>query len=300
MKTVPYTISRRKKVTTSTKQSPHAAHITPSRCTISIMPSTLPPSSANSSQREQKSATGDDNASSASSWVGSNANSNPILREEGDEYFVPIREEDDRINNHHHDAAPRQRRRTTRKRQQQHHDNDDAVNVATTEQQQQQQQNQPPLPPPHQTPSFSDRITSSAVSGTLGLLRLASDVTLSTTGKLVAPPLQATQHLLLPALYAAFVDFLSSVTSQRVKDWFRILQASLYHLVTVLQSTPAGQVFRQEVVQVGSDIVECVSSDTSRQVIADAMACLVKFSETLQLRTFEECVSQSIVHFLIF
>jgi hypothetical protein len=230
------------------------------------VPSSSGNNSISSSTSQKQQSRGDDNASStASSWAAGNNNNNNQSREEGDEYLIPITKDH---NNPEQDALRRQQRRA-KKRQQQ-----------LLQQLQQQQDAAPPSPPP----SFSDRLTSSAVSGTLGLLRLASDVTLSTTGKLVAPPLQATQHLLLPTLFAAVRDYVSSITSQRVKDWFRIVQSSLHHLVSVLLSTPVGQEFRQDVVNVGADVMDCLSSDSARQVITDAMACVVKFSEAIQLR----------------
>ena len=61
---------------------------------------------------------------------------------------------------------------------------------------------------PAQGNSFKSWLT----SGILDVLGAAAGVTLSTTGKLVAPPLHVTKTLLLPGLLALFVDTLDAVT----------------------------------------------------------------------------------------
>ena len=122
----------------------------------------------------------------------------------------------------------------------------------------------------------------SALFGTVELLKAAGGATLSTTGRLVAPPLRVTQQVLLPSLWSAAKDYALFLTPQRVQDWVRILFSSLYHLVTVLKSTHRGRVFRQRLVAVGGDLVDCASSDASRQVITDSMATLVKLAEALK------------------
>lgn len=122
----------------------------------------------------------------------------------------------------------------------------------------------------------------SALLGSLELLKIAGGFTLSTTGKLVAPPLKVTQQIILPSLWAATMDYLRKATPKRIRDWFRILSASLYHLFAVLRNTHRGQEFRSRVGMVGADLVDCLSSDASRQVIIDSMAAVVKLSESMQ------------------
>ena len=138
-------------------------------------------------------------------------------------------------------------------------------------------------------PTLQDRLVGAATGagttalwGSLELLKLAGGLTLSTTGKLVAPPLKVTQQILLPSLWAAISDFIRQATPTRVKDWFQILSASLYHLYAVLKNTQRGQAFRSRILTVGGDLVDCVSSDESRQVITDAMASVVKLSEAMK------------------
>lgn len=120
------------------------------------------------------------------------------------------------------------------------------------------------------------------VSGSLGLMKLAGGITLSTTGKLIMPPLKITKEIIIPALWEATKDRVSFYTPQRLKDWFQIVFASLYNCVNVLKNTPKGKIFRSKIEVVGSDIVDCLTSDASRQCIADGMGTLVKLSEALQ------------------
>ena len=141
----------------------------------------------------------------------------------------------------------------------------------------------------HHEPSFQDRLVgaatevgSSALWGSLELLRIAGGLTLSTTGKLVAPPLKVTQQIVLPSLLAATLDYARQIIPVRIQDWFQIVTASLYHLYVVLRNTRRGAVFRSRLGMVGADLVDCISSDESRQVIADGMASVVKLSEAMQ------------------
>jgi hypothetical protein len=123
---------------------------------------------------------------------------------------------------------------------------------------------------------------SSALWSSLELLKLAGGWTLSTTGKLVAPPLKVTQEVVIPSIWNAVVDYICDITPTRVQDWFRIVSASVYHLVTVLRNTKRGQIFQKNVVDVASDILDCFSSEESRQLITDLMANMVKLFEALQ------------------
>jgi hypothetical protein len=129
--------------------------------------------------------------------------------------------------------------------------------------------------------SLPDQIAASALAGTIEVLRLAGGLTLTATGKVVAPPLHVTRTVLLPALWAASMDYFANRTPKRAKDWLRILSTSVHHVVSVLKDTEQGQVFRQRLLILGSDLLDCLSADTTRQVLIDGMASFVKFMEVL-------------------
>jgi len=140
--------------------------------------------------------------------------------------------------------------------------------------------------------TMQDRLVSAAASGSLELLKFAGGITLSTTGKLVAPPLMVTHKLLLPALWEGIKELSKSYTPQRVKDWFQIVSSSLYHVLDVLRNTHHGVVFRSRAMVVGADIADCITSDTSRQLITDSMATLIKLGEALHTPEFKSLLSQ--------
>jgi hypothetical protein len=143
---------------------------------------------------------------------------------------------------------------------------------------------------PNQQPSpasFPDQIAASALAGTVGFLRMAGGLTLSTTGALVAPPLHVTRTLILPNLWAASLDYIAHNTPDRVKDWFRIIRSSFMHIVTGLKNTASGKVFRSHLVDVGVDLVKCVSSDEARQMLTDGVACVVKLAEATHTPEFQ-------------
>ena len=119
-------------------------------------------------------------------------------------------------------------------------------------------------------------------SGILDVLGAAAGVTLSTTGKLVAPPLHVTKTLLLPGLLALFVDTLDAITPLWVQDWFRIISSSLHHLMVVLGNTEKGQHFSNQVYVVLQDLLQVLSSTETRQVLVDAMATSVRFAGALK------------------
>lgn len=131
---------------------------------------------------------------------------------------------------------------------------------------------------PGQSNSFKSWLT----TGILDALGTAAGVTLSTTGRLVAPPLQMTKSILLPGLLALIVDTLDTITPPRVQDWFRIISSSVYHLFVVLGNTERGQIFSSQVYIVLQDILQAVSAPESRQVLVDGMATSVKFAAALQ------------------
>jgi hypothetical protein len=141
-------------------------------------------------------------------------------------------------------------------------------------QQQPQPQNEPKL-------ALHDRVAASALAATLELLRMAGGATLSTTGKLVAPPLYITRTIILPNLWHATLDYIASITPTRAKSWFKILSSSVHHFFSVLRGTARGKVFQQRVVRVGGDILDSISSDNARQVLMDSMGCVVKTAEAL-------------------
>ena len=119
-------------------------------------------------------------------------------------------------------------------------------------------------------------------SGILGALGAAAGATISTTGKLVAPPLEMTRTILLPGLLALIVDTLDTITPPRVQDWFRILSSSVYHLMVVLGSTERGKEFSTQLYVVLQDALHVLSAPESRQVLVDGMAASVKFADALQ------------------
>lgn len=136
--------------------------------------------------------------------------------------------------------------------------------------------------PPGNATSEDSWFKSWLTMGILDVLGTAAGVTLSTTGKLVAPPLHLTKNILLPGLLALIVDTLDSITPPRVKDWFRILSASSYHLITVLGSTEKGKIFSSQFYIVLQDVMQALSAPESRQVLVDGMATSVKFAAALQ------------------
>lgn len=136
--------------------------------------------------------------------------------------------------------------------------------------------------------SFTDKVVkaagatgSSALFGTLELLKLAGGATLSTTGKIISPSIQVTRQVVFPALWSALTDYYEYIAPPRLKDWFRIVTSSLHHFITVLTNTHKGIVFQKKVVNVGRNVVDCLSSDASRQVIVDGMSTVVKLAEAL-------------------
>jgi hypothetical protein len=131
--------------------------------------------------------------------------------------------------------------------------------------------------PGHDQPSLAQL----AVNSTFGLLRQVGGLTLSTTSALVAPPLYVTKRLLLPQLRNLLVDLWDSNSPQRVKDWFRILHSSLYHVVTTLRDTSAGHALRRHWGRVGQDVVDLAATDLTRQWLIDSMGTLVKLAEAL-------------------
>jgi hypothetical protein len=138
-----------------------------------------------------------------------------------------------------------------------------------------------PLSFQHRVVQAAGATGSSALFGTLELLKLAGGATLSTTGKIISPSIQVTRQVVLPALWSALTDYFGYIAPQRLKDWFRIVRSSLHHFITVLTNTHKGIVFRNRVLKVGGNVVDCLSSDASRQVIVDGMAAVVKLAEAL-------------------
>jgi hypothetical protein len=136
----------------------------------------------------------------------------------------------------------------------------------------------PPDLPPMQDSSFKGWLTSSI----LETLNVAAGVTFKTTGQLLAPSLEMTRTLLLPALLSLFVDTMDSITPPRVKDWLRIISSGVHHLLSVLTSTEKGQMFSNQSVIVLQDILQALSSPETRQVLVDGMACNVKLADALQ------------------
>jgi hypothetical protein len=138
------------------------------------------------------------------------------------------------------------------------------------------------LPPSSRSPSRDQpSLAQAAVNSTFGLLRQVGGLTLSTTSALVAPPLFVTKRLLLPQLRNLLVDLWDTNSPQRVKDWFRILHSSLYHVVQTLRHTSAGHALRRQWGRVGQDVVDLAATDLTRQWLIDSMGMLVKLAEAL-------------------
>ena len=135
--------------------------------------------------------------------------------------------------------------------------------------------------PPEMQPENDSSFKSWLTSGILGALNVAAGVTISTTGTLMAPPLHVTKTVLLPGLLALFIDTLDATTPQRIKDWFRILSSSVYHLFSVLRSTSSGKKFSSQFWIVLKDVMGALSSPESRQLLVDGVACSVKFADAL-------------------
>ena len=130
----------------------------------------------------------------------------------------------------------------------------------------------------HQHSSFKDWLT----SGTVEFLKLTGGVALTTTGKLVNPPLQLTR-MLIPSFIASLVDYIDTVMPQRAKDWVRIFTSSIHHIIRVLRNTPRGIQFRHQLIDIVlQDLIQLLSSDEVQQTILDGMATQVKLSEALQ------------------
>lgn len=141
---------------------------------------------------------------------------------------------------------------------------------------------------PEEHPSFAQN----ALNGTFGLLRQVGGVTLSTTGALVAPPLHVTRRVLLPQLWAIFVDVWESNAPQRLKDWFQIFQSSIYHIIHTLRNTSAGHTVRRRWLIVWQDLLDILSTDLTRQALIDTVGTLVKASEALNTDEANACFDQ--------
>ena len=140
--------------------------------------------------------------------------------------------------------------------------------------------------------SIQERIANTAISGTIELLKQVGGVTVSATGALVAPPLHITRTVLIPSLFAAMKDFISSNSPVRLKDWFRIFSASIYHVFNTLQNTEAGHEFSNRMLVVMIDLIDCISAETTRQLLLDGMSCFVKFFEIIHTPIFQSYCEQ--------
>jgi len=118
------------------------------------------------------------------------------------------------------------------------------------------------------------------------LLRLLATASLSTTGKVLAPPLHLTRTVLFPTIYGTVTDQLNALTPTRVKDWFSIFRKGIQHLWGVIISSPTGQTFRGQVYTVGGDLVDVAATPTARQVVVDFCATIIKIAEALHTPEF--------------
>lgn len=157
-------------------------------------------------------------------------------------------------------------------------------------QQQQQEEEEEAIPIPE--PSLPDWLAASAWGATLEVLKLAGGVTLSTTSKLVAPPLHVSRKFLLPALLDAAVNNIATNTPVRIKDWFRIVSSSISNFWQVLKDTQRGKQFRERLLIVWYDILECLTADVTRQVFLDGTACWIKLAQVLNTGECRDYVQQ--------
>ncbi|CAB9527004.1 expressed unknown protein [Seminavis robusta] len=147
----------------------------------------------------------------------------------------------------------------------------------------------------HKDESLAGRLGNSALASTLEILKLAGGATLHTTGTILSPSLELTKNVILPNLLGSAADYLSQVSPQRLKDWFRIFSASIHHLIAVIVSTERGSIFRHKVVRVGGNVVDVACSDTSRQVLMDGMAAFIKLNEAMHTPEFKSFLEQTSV-----
>ena len=125
---------------------------------------------------------------------------------------------------------------------------------------------EPPMPA--HNPSLSDQIAGAAVQGTLDFLRIAGGLTLSTTGKLVAPPLHVTQTVVLPQLWAATRAYLLEHF-----PWIAVIEAAISNLWQVLVDTPQGREWQRQSIET----LTCFALQPSlKPVLVEGMACVVK------------------------
>ena len=115
---------------------------------------------------------------------------------------------------------------------------------------------------------------------------------MSTTGKLVAPPLHVTRTLILPNLFHALCDYVASLSPDVVKDWWRIFTTSTYHFFTVVGTTDRGKQAQSRFLALGASLVDCLSSPAFRQIIIDGAAALVKSAKLLDTPEFEDLLQQ--------
>lgn len=129
--------------------------------------------------------------------------------------------------------------------------------------------------------SLANTLKSSAMSGTIDVLNIIGGLTASTTGKIISPPLNVTRMVIIPALINILSDFVGKITSERLKDWYRILSTSISHITTVVTKTSSGRKLQKSFTTVSNDVVEILCGDTSRQVIVDSASSFIKIIEVL-------------------
>jgi hypothetical protein len=147
--------------------------------------------------------------------------------------------------------------------------------------------NQSEEQPPASSPSLPDRLTATALAASIEVLKSVGGVTLSTTGAVMAPSIHVARTWVLPSVYAAWTEYWNATCPTRLQNWIRIVQSSIYHLYDTLKNTDKGQQCIQQFVVIWLDLVECLSSPTSRQCFMDMIATWIQFIEACETGQFQ-------------
>ena len=117
----------------------------------------------------------------------------------------------------------------------------------------------------------------------LETMNIIAGVTLSTTGKIVKPPLAVTKNILLPAMVAIIIDVMETVTPILIQDWFKIVSSSLYHFFHVFLSgsTVTGTKFRKQSTVVAQSFMETISAPECQQAVIDTVTTGIKLIDVV-------------------
>uniref|UniRef100_A0A7S4MI43 Uncharacterized protein n=1 Tax=Odontella aurita TaxID=265563 RepID=A0A7S4MI43_9STRA len=112
--------------------------------------------------------------------------------------------------------------------------------------------------------------------GVMGLLAWLGASAFTTAGAVISPPANLAFLTLLDG-----VAKLYGLTPARLRDWLRIVGASLRHTVDVILATERGDEWRGRLVRAGGSAVDAAGTEKSRQVVVDGMVAGVKVAEAL-------------------